>query len=307
MVDLEFSLTAGVFNVRPLKVTTESKKNGLVTLVENGLKVIIEPKKKKKKAKQAIKKEKKNFPDPCLKAITPEELRWKVINFSMIQLCKKKDIPDVWLYRRCCRQIDEHVTEKTFKTYMSLQIFDCNYRCYSRKEDLVSLEEYLMSNPAVKEAKSSSTVMDIVGASRDYKIMAEEKYIVITNLDVYTHPGQAGWVLFTFPGSNRTLGLKHNGSDLQGQDRVNLFFHMNGSTHVYRIDNPLPHPALSEDDTEDSDKNDEVGDDGEDDYDDDDDDDIGYLLADMSGNVITVPSSSDCGQQPEANTRISIY
>ena len=45
--------------------------------------------------------------------------------------------------------------------------------------------------------------MDIVGASRDYKIMAEEKYIVITNLDVYTHPGQAGWVLFTFPGSNR--------------------------------------------------------------------------------------------------------
>ena len=150
MVDLEFSLTAGVFNVRPLKVTTESKKNGLVTLVENGLKVIIEPKKKKKKAKQAIKKEKKNFPDPCLKAITPEELRWKVINFSMIQLCKKKDIPDEWLYRRFCRQIDEHVTEKTFKTYMSLQIFDCNYKCYSRKEDLVSLEEYLMSNPAVK-------------------------------------------------------------------------------------------------------------------------------------------------------------
>ena len=53
---------------------------------------------------------------------------------------------------------------------------------------------------------------------------------------------------------------------------------MNGSTHVHRTDNPPPPLAFSENDSDDS----EEGADCED-------DDMGYLLADMSGNVMIIP------------------
>ena len=44
--------------------------------------------------------------------------------------------------------------------------------------------------------------------SRDYQIMAEEEYLVITNLCVNTHPCQSGWILFVFPGSKRSIVYK---------------------------------------------------------------------------------------------------
>ena len=84
----------------------------------------------------------------------------------------------------------------------------------------------------------------------------------------------------------RILGLQ---SDLQDQDRINLFFDLKGSTHIHLVDDPVPHPPHH------SAFSDEADDDKDESYDDDDgdDDDIGHLLADMSGTVITVPSSSD--------------
>ena len=176
-VDFEITLTSELYNASPLKIQgiSKSKRNGPI-LFEKGRhnlelkdqlanakkskfqQIITQDKSGNTKVQKTLAKQpkskKKEEKSHCDIAITPEEMRWRVVNFSMIQLCKKKQIHKGQLYTTFCTQIDESiVNEEKFEACMSLQIFEFKNECYSRKEDLLSLEEYLLSNPAIKVHK----------------------------------------------------------------------------------------------------------------------------------------------------------
>ena len=78
-------------------------------------------------------------------------LKWKVVNFTMIHLCRDNSM--AWLNPKLIRQnfittMGMAITKREFQGYLS-GVFVCG-SLVTKKEDLAMLEAYLMSNPAIE-------------------------------------------------------------------------------------------------------------------------------------------------------------
>ena len=224
------------------------------------------------------------------------DIRWKLINFSLITLIKKDKLPLQKLFDlvlgtvgKMCSKVDP----PEFSNILSSSgVFVVSDGCVCRREDSAALGNYLLANE--KRIKLEPGTAGKVPMNEGYTVCVQDGRLAIYNLHTkfYRKSKAFEHYLFRLTGSDRVYRLRCNGKLQVTQNQIiHIFFDKNGKETIEKTETELSFDGMAatpysfDPNTETFDT---VFDDSSSDLDLDEDN-LAPLLSNPTGDIFTVP------------------